>query len=138
MKKSEKLKVCDWTLVFLLPIVLASSIQLEATSSEAFFPILFHIVVAIPFMCMIVWHIYLHFNWKRWFTKFSKLKVPTRVLWWLYALTFASGVAALIHWIINCVHTPLGGIHGKLGFLMLVFAIGHAVRRRKFLIKKSN
>ena len=137
MTKAKKLKICDWTLAILLPIVLASSIQLEATSSSGFFPVIFHIIVALPFMCLVVWHIYLHFHWKKWLTKFSKLKVPTRILWWLYVLTFISGVATLIHWLLSNEHSPLGGVHGKIGFLMIAFAIGHTIKRLKFFKKKK-
>ena len=137
MTKVKKLKICDWTLAILLPIVLASSIQLEATSSSGIFPVILHIIVSLPFMSLIVWHIYLHFQWKKWLTKFSKLKVPTRILWWLYILTFISGVATLIHWLIENEHSPLGGVHGKIGFLMIAFAIGHTIKRIKFFKRKK-
>ena len=132
MTKRQKLKICDWTLAILLPIVLASSIQLEATSSDGFFSVIFHVIVAFPFMSLIIWHIYLHFRWKKWLSKFRKLKLPTRILWWLYSLTFLSGIATLTHWLIEQDHTPLGGIHGKIGFLMIAFAIGHTIKRLKF------
>ena len=136
MTKSQKLKICDWTLAILLSIVLASSIQLEATSSCGILPVIFHIIVALPFMCLVVWHIFLHFQWKKWLTKFSKLKVPTRILWWLYSLTFISGIAAFIHWLKENGHSALGGMHGKIGFLMIAFAMGHTVKRIKFFKKK--
>ncbi|MDE6543932.1 MAG: hypothetical protein K2K76_08195 [Muribaculaceae bacterium] len=136
MKKAQKIKICDWTLAILLPIVLASSIQLEATSSSGIFPVIFHIIVAPLFMCLIVWHIYLHFQWKKWLTKISKLKVPTRILWWLYILTFISGIATFLHWLIENGHSALGGVHGKIGFLMIAFAIGHTIKRIKFFKKK--
>ena len=136
MTKAQKLKMCDWTLAILLPIVLASSIQLEATSSSGIFPVIFHIIVAPLFMCIIVWHIYLHFQWKKWLTKISKLKVPTRILWWLYILTFISGIATFLHWLIENEHSALGGVHGKIGFLMIAFAIGHTIKRIKFFKKK--
>ena len=132
MKKARKLKICDWTLAVLLPIVLASSIQLEATSSMGIAPVVFHIAVAAPFMVLIVWHIYLHFNWKKWLSRLSKLKVPTRILWWLYLLTFLSGLITLVHWAATHEHGPIGGIHGKIGFLMIAFAIGHTIKRIKF------
>ena len=137
MTKVHKLKLCDWTLAILLPIVLASSIQLEATSSGGIFPVILHIIVALPFMCLILWHIYLHFHWKKWLKKFSKLKVPTRILGWLYILTFILGVATFIHWLIEKEHSPLGGVHGKIGFLMIAFAIGHTIKRIKFFKRKK-
>ena len=136
MNKLQKLKICDWTLAILLPIVLASSIQLEATSSSGIFPVVFHVIVALPFMCLIIWHIFLHFQWKNWLTKFSKLKVHTRILYWLYILTFISGIATFIHWIIEMQHSALGGVHGKLGFLMIAFAIAHTIKRIKFFKNK--
>ncbi len=136
MRKVTKLKICDWTLAVLLPIVLASSIQLEATSSGGLFPVIFHIIAALSFMCLIIWHIFLHFQWKKWITKFGKLKVPTRILWWLYILTFISGAATTIHWIGVKEHSALGGVHGKIGFLMIAFAVGHTIKRIKFFRKK--
>lgn len=100
-------------------------------------PVILHVVVALPFMCLIIRHIYLHFQWKKWLTKFSKLKGPTRILWWLYLLTFLSGIATFIHWLIENEHSPLGGIHGKIGFLMIAFAIGHTIKRLKFFTNKK-
>ena len=138
MTKVHKLKICDWTLAILLPIVLASSIQLEATSSSGIFPVILHIIVALPFICLIVWHIFLHFQWKKWLTKFSNLKVPTRILWWLYILALVSGIVAFIHWLIESGHSTLGGIHGKIGFLMIALAIGHTIKRIKFFRRKNN
>ncbi|MDE6534673.1 MAG: hypothetical protein K2K82_01540 [Muribaculaceae bacterium] len=137
MNKGQKLKVCDWVLAVLLPLVLASSLQLEATSSRGLWPVIFHVVVAGAFMGLIIRHIYLHFQWKKWLTKFGKLKVPTRILWWLYFFTFASGVATFIHWLTVNQHGPLGGVHGKIGLLMLAFAIGHTVKRIKFFRRKK-
>ncbi len=135
MKKAQKTRICDWTLAILLPIVLASSIQLEATASRGTLPVIIHVTITLPFMCLIIWHIYLHFQWKKWLVKFSKLKIPTRLLWWLYVLTFLSGTVTFIHWLLEPRHTPLGGIHGKIGFLMIAFAIGHTVKRFKFFTK---
>lgn len=136
MTKAQKLKICDWTLAILLPIVLATSIQLEVTSSSGIFPVVLHIIAALLFISLIIWHIFLHFQWKKWLVKFSKLKVPTRILWWLYILTFLSGIATFIHWLIENEHSPLGGVHGKIGFLMIAFAIGHTIKRLKFFKKK--
>lgn len=137
MNKLKRLKICDWILAVLLPIVLASSVQLEATSSRGILPVILHVIVGLPFLCLIIWHIYLHFKWAKWLVKFRKLKVPTRILWWLYILTFVSGLAAFIHWLIDNGHGPLGGIHGKIGFLMIAFAIAHTIKRIKFFRKPT-
>lgn len=135
MKKITRTKICNWTLAALLPLVLASSIQLEVTASTGLWPILIHVFVATVFMSFIVWHIYLHFKWQKWIFKFSKLKVATRILWWLYVITLFTGVATLIHWEVTQSHGPLGGIHGKIGFIMLAFAIGHTCLRIRFFKK---
>lgn len=77
--------------------------------------------------------VFLHFKRSNWFAKFQKLKKPaTRILWYLYCLMLVLGIAAFIHWIISCHHSPLGGIHGKIGFIMIAFAIGHTVKRIRF------
>jgi len=51
------------------------------------------------------------------------------------ALTLLTGVAALVVLLINMHHTPLGGVHGKIGLLMLAIVIGHTIKRAKFLKK---
>lgn len=84
MTKATKLKICDWILAVLLPVVLASGIQLEVTSSSGFIAVMLHVIITVPFMCLIIRHIYLHFQWKKWLLKFSKLNIHTRILWWLY------------------------------------------------------
>lgn len=132
MTKIQKLRICDWLLAILLPAVLASSIQLEATSSRGIAPVVIHLLVAIPFMLLIIRHIYLHFGWKKWLTKIGKQKAPTRILWWLYVLVLLLGIATMIHWLTSYEHAPIGGVHGKIGFAMILVAIGHTVKRIKF------
>lgn len=129
-----KLRLCDWALVFATAAILASSIQLEATGSSRISWVWIHIVIGSLFFANIIWHLYLHFNWKAWGQRFRKLKSPlTRWLAILAALTLASAFAALFHWIGHA-HSPVGAIHGKIGFLFLALAIWHTVRRGKFLM----
>lgn len=136
MNKLQKIQICDRTLAVLGLAVVVSAIQLEITGSEGFIPVVIHMIVSLSFMCLIVRHVYLHFKWNAWIKKFSKLKLPTRILWWLYVLTFASGLLASIHWIINLNHSPLGGVHGKIGLLMILFALGHTEKRFRFMLPK--
>lgn len=45
-----------------------------------------------------------------------------------------SGIAATVQWIVENGHSPIGGVHGKIGFLMVIIAIIHAakhIRQRK-------
>ncbi|MDE5905650.1 hypothetical protein, partial [Duncaniella sp.] len=47
------------------------------------------------------------------------------------------GVAAMIHWVTTFTHSSIGGVHGKLGFLMIILSIGHIARRIKFFNSKK-
>ncbi|MBO4966041.1 MAG: hypothetical protein J6C81_07240 [Muribaculaceae bacterium] len=73
-----------------------------------------------------------------WFRKFSKIKSPvTRILWWLFLITVLSAIVALVHWLGTYAHSPVGGVHGKIGFLMIAVAIGHTIKRIKFFRPRS-
>lgn len=133
MNQAKKLKVCNWGLLVSGLLILASAIQLEATGSRGVAPVWIHVAVAAVFSLLVLWHVFLHFKRSNWFAKFQKLKKPaTRILWYLYCLMLVLGIAAFIHWITSCHHSPLGGIHGKIGFIMIAFAIGHTVKRIRF------
>ncbi len=136
MQKVKKIKICNWILIFTLALILASGIQLEACGSKISLAVWLHIFCGIIFLSLCAWHIFLHFGTQNWFTRFSKSKkVPVKILWWLSLLTLLSGIITFIHWLTTFTHSPIGGIHGKIGLLMLAFAIGHIVKRRKFYSK---
>lgn len=86
-------------------IVLASSIQLEATGSRGIFPVWFHIVSATIFTALVFYHIFLHFRWTDWFAKFSKLKSKvTDILWWLFLVTTVTGGGNSFFNVADCFH----------------------------------
>lgn len=133
MTKADKLGLCDWMLVFSTTVAMASSIQLEATGSRDVLWVWLHVVVGCLFFANIVWHLYLHFGWRSWIQRLRKQK--SRVTRWLAILaflTFISAFIALVHWAGAYMHSPIGGIHGKIGLVFLVFAIGHTVKRIRF------
>lgn len=133
MNKLAKLILCNRLLLLLTVATLVSGIQLEATHSSGVRAVWIHILVGAAFMTMIVWHLYLHFKWKSWIKRLRSQK--SHVTHWLAlsgAFAFATGIASAIHWALTYVHAPLGGVHGKLGFLFIALAIGHAVKRIKF------
>lgn len=133
MNKQQQLKFCAWTLLFLMIVTLASGIQLEASDSRSTTFIWLHVFIASVFIGFVVYHIKLHFGWKRWFLKFSKLKSSiTRLLWWITLITIISAIVAFVHWITTFTHSPIGGVHGKIGFLMILFAIIHTIKRAAF------
>lgn len=137
MKKITKLKICNWCLLMLTVAILISGIQLEATHSSGLSPVWIHIAIGVLFMVFIGWHIFLHFGKSNWFSKFHKQKSQvTRILWWIALVTFISGIVAAIHWIGCFTHAPIGGVHGKIGFLMIILSIGHICKRIKFFKKK--
>lgn len=133
MKKITKLRICDWSLLIITVAILISGIQMEASGSDGSLPVWIHIVIGLLFMSICAWHIYLHYGTSNWFTKFhNQKKQYTRVLWWVGLLAFASAIAATIHWLSTTVHSPIGGVHGKIGFLMIAILVGHIYKRVKF------
>ena len=138
MKKITKLKICNWSLLPLTVAILISGIQLEATHSIGLTSVWIHILIGVLFIGMATYHVYLHFGKSNWFSKFSKQKSKvTRILWWVALVTLISGIAAMIHWVTTFTHATIGGVHGKLGFLMIILSIGHITKRIKFFKSKK-
>ena len=134
--------MADIALLLVAIVVLVSSIQMEVTGGEPFMGMSFmtytilHIVLAVSMMLLIAYHLYLHFNWKNWIEKLRQTpKKQTRVLAVLAGLVLLTGVASLVDFMIHLQHTPLGGLHGKIGFIFMIIAIGHTLKRKKFLNK---
>lgn len=140
MTKHIKLKICNMTLMVLTFAAIASGIQLEAISSNGVASVWIHIGVCIAFMALVIYHIYLHFKWRGWISKFRKLKSPvTRILALFWFLTFITGIATVAVWLTHHSHSGLGGWHGKIGFIFIILAICHAVKRiSKFKRPASN
>lgn len=137
MKKITKLKICDWCLLFFTIAILTSGIQLEATHSSGLTPVWIHIITGLLFACLIIYHIYLHLGYSNWFSKIHNQKNQlTRILWWVSLVTLITGLIALVHWLTTFNHAPIGGVHGKLGFLMVLLSMGHIIKRIKFFKRK--
>lgn len=137
--KLSRLRKCDWALIVISILILASGIQLDATGGSHALWVWWHIIIGCLFFAGIVWHLYLHFRWKSWLERLRKS--GRRATAWLAtfaALTLISGLAATILWIIHPAHSHLVAIHGKIGFLMLLLVIGHTIKRRKFYHRPQN
>ena len=133
MQKAKKLKIVNWSLLTAMALTLTTSIWLEATDSTSAILVWHHVGIATVAVLLGVEHIRLHFGWSNWFKKFSKMKKQAvRILWWLFLLLVISAIIALAHWIVTGMHSPVGGVHGKIGFLMIIFAIGHVAKRFKY------
>lgn len=132
MTPAERLKACDKTLGIVLIVMLVSGIQLEVTSGRYAWSVWAHIALGIVLTVLSVWHIYLHYRWSDWFARFRKNRNrSTRVLWWVFLLTVVTGIIATVVWLVGHDHSPIGAIHGKIGFLMILAGIIHAVRHKR-------
>lgn len=137
MNKISKLKICDRCLVVLAIAMLISGIQLEVTHCNGILSVWVHIFIGLLFMGMIARHIFLHFGYCNWFIRFQNLKNRvTCVFWWVTLVTLITGMIALVHWLTSFIHAPIGGVHGKVGFLMMFFSAAHFYKRRQFFSKK--
>lgn len=129
MNNATKLKVCDGWLGRILILILASGIQLEVTSGRYAWSVWAHIVLGIILTVLSCYHIYLHYRTGNWFSRFSKNKnVITKILWWVFLMTAVTGIIATFVWIDGQSHSHIGAVHGKIGFLMVILGIVHAVR----------
>lgn len=136
MTDTSKFKICSYSLLLSGIIMLASGMQLEATGSRGIVPVWIHVAMGAIFTVLVFVHIALHFKRSNWFRRFVKLKSRvTNVMWWLFVLTVVSGIAASVMWLVHATHSPLGGIHGKIGFVMLAVAAGHTVKRKRFFLR---
>lgn len=132
MKVATKFKLCNRSLALLLVVMLASGIQLEATGGVYAWSVWAHIIIGLIFTALCIYHIYLHYKFSNWFSRFAKNRnTITKILWWVFLFTAVSGIAATVIWIGDSAHSILGGIHGKIGFLMIVVAVIHALRHKK-------
>lgn len=117
MKKITKLRICDWSLLVVTVLMLASSIQQEGWWLGMGF-VWTHIVLGILFFLLIGWHLQLHFQWKNWFVRLKQQK--SNVTKWLAvfgALTLLTAIVATVHVLNTLQHTTIGGVHGKFGFI---------------------
>lgn len=139
MSKFEKLRLCNWMLVFATVFILASGIQLEATGSHSIVWVWIHVIIGWMFFANITWHLYLHFGWKSWGQRLWKQKTPvTRWLAVWASLSLVSAFVAFFHWVGSYVHSPIGGIHGKISFIFLILSVGHIGKRIKFFKSARN
>lgn len=132
MKKITKLKICDWSLLAVAVMMLASSIQQEFRWLGIDF-VLTHIVLGIAFFVLTGWHLQLHFQWTDWFGRLRKQK--SNVTKWLAAfgaLTLLTAIIATIRIFGSWQHSAIGGWHGKFGFVFIALAICHIFKRIKF------
>ena len=133
MTKKTKLKLCDWSLLFLTIAILASGIQLEINPTGANLWVWVHIIIGALFISGILWHIGLHKKKKKKHNPSSRNRRHKHVLLGVFfLLTLVSGVVATCHWIGSYLHSTIGGVHGKFGFLFIIAVIFHIAKHKRF------
>lgn len=136
---ASKLKLCNRCLGVCLILMLASGIQLEATTGRYIWSVWTHIIFGTILIALSLYHIFLHYKSGNWFSRFSKNRnITTRILWWTFLLTAISGLAATALWLNGHAHSHLGAIHGKIGFLMILVAILHVAKHLRKKSRKNN
>ena len=127
-----KLKLCDWSLLFLTIAILASGLQLEINPYGQTIWVWLHIIIGTAFVSGTLWHLKLHHKPHIAHTHGKKHH-------WLgsfFMLTLISGVIATVHWSGTYEHSTIGGIHGKLGFLMIIAVAIHVKKHIRFYRKQ--
>ena len=133
MKK--RLRICNRTAAVASLLILASGIQLEINPAASPLWIWIHIFIGIIFFAIIIAHLYLHFRLSNWIDRLRRQKsAATRWLALLSLATALSAIAATCHWLTDFTHSPLGGLHGKIGFAMILLTTCHTVRRHRHLL----
>lgn len=132
MNLKLKFKLCDWLLLVTTVLITASSIQLEVTGGASRAWVWGHMVIAILFITLIGWHIYLHFRWSEWLKKLFGKRNLLRWMSLFGLLVVVSAIIASAHWFVSYAHGGVGGLHGKLGLVFLLLIIIHAIKHRKF------
>ena len=56
------LKLCDWLLLPVMSLILASGIQLEITGGAGRWTVWVHIALGLVLMALAIWHVYLHYR----------------------------------------------------------------------------
>lgn len=133
MTKKSKLKLCDWSLLLLTILILASGVQLEINPAVERVRVWLHIAIGTLFMVGIIWHIRLHkFGGVRGLRKARNHPNKHPMMGIFFLLTFLSSIIATCHWIGYYRHSTIGGIHGKFGFLLIIAVIVHITKHRRF------
>lgn len=136
----RKLLRSNILLVIITCLLIINSILLECLHGATFLGIgsvgwvWMHVVLASIWAASIFYHLYLHWgNIRHWFGKMvhpgNKL---TMLLAWLSLILLLTGIAATVCVGYGVGHTPIGGIHGKIGLFVMVLMVFHLSKRWKW------
>lgn len=140
MKKRCLYKINVLLLVMLVPALVSSVLQEFLQGADMHCATnniltIIHLIICVPMLLFVGVHLWANCgNITQWFAKIHRQKAQTQWLFWLSVLTFVSGMAATVVYFLHG-HTPIGGIHGKIGFVALALMIWHTYRRLKWYKK---
>lgn len=126
--------------------MIISSVLLECLHGASAFGIepsvwvAIHIIVGLLWSANVLYHLYLHWgSISQWPKKFRSLKSKlTMCLTWLMVAILVTGIISTITIVMGLGHTPIGGIHGKIGLLAMTLAIFHLLKRWKWFKNRNN
>jgi len=141
MEKRKKMRICNLALLAVTLPMLASAIQMEASAGGDFLGMGFeqymwlHVTLSIVTCALVCRHLWLHFGWKNWAVRIRRSpKRPVKILSMACILLTLSGALCLGELLLKgYAHTPVGGVHGKIGLVFLAFVIAHTIKRRNRL-----
>ncbi|MGM9746542.1 MAG: hypothetical protein ACI30H_06265 [Paludibacteraceae bacterium] len=142
MEKRCLYKINVLLLVMLVPALVSSLLQeflrganLQCLTNNTL--TIIHLAICLPMLLFVCVHLWANCgNVTQWFSKIRRQRWQTQLLFGFSVLTFVSGIAATVVYFSHG-HTPVGGIHGKLGFVALALMIWHTYRRLKwYKVKK--
>lgn len=137
--KKRQLLICNYSLLLVMVIVVASGIVLECIHGKEFMGIgnhtlkWTHIIMSIALIALAWWHVRLNWNsagnWaKRFASHRSRGFQLTAILFLATALT---GLVSIAIWLTHG-HTVFGGVHGMIGFVCALFVLSHIIGHRKW------
>lgn len=137
--KKRQLLICNKSLLWVSPIVLASGIMLEHLHGAPFRGIgnavftWLHIIASTIMTGLVVWHLWL--NWhgiSKWYDRFKRHhSKAVKSMAMFFTLTVATGLIAVPLWLTHG-HCGIGGLHGKFGYIAAVFTFLHIVKHWKW------
>ena len=132
MMKRNALRLCNHALLGLMPLSLASGLWLEYLQGEPFGAtsntlwVSIHLLVSLLMTLCVGWHLQL--NWgtmQRWYNRFkTHHSKAIRFITIVFLLTTLTGIIAIPLWLAQG-HTGLGGVHGKIGYLLALVLFLH-------------
>lgn len=132
------LRIVNFLAVVAFVLILLSGLQMEISGGADFYGISFanymiwHCIIGIVFCGLVGFHLYLN----RKAFQISKKKGAMKWLMNIFIVSALTGVIVIFvvlrH---NMQHSSLGGLHGKIGFLFLIFTFVHIIRHKNFSLK---